>query len=69
MLQIDLNDSLFVLHGQSQASIILRACSHEPGTVNYPGVIIAPGQELRRVHMMVCCPGATSLPRGKFIVI
>ena len=45
-----------------------RACSHEPGTVNYPGVMIAPGQALPRVHMMICCPGAT-LPRGKFIVI
>ena len=44
----------------------LRACSHEPGTVNYPGVMIAPGQELPRVHMMVCCPGAT-LPRVNFI--
>ena len=38
----------------------LRACSHEPGTVNYPGVTIAPGQALPRVHMMVCCPGASS---------
>ena len=44
----------------------LRACSHEPGTVNYPGVMIAPGQVLPRVHMMVCCPGAT-LPRVNFI--
>ena len=41
---------------------ILRACSHEPGTVNYPGVMIAPGQALTRVHMMICCPGSTSLP-------
>ena len=46
----------------------LRACSHEPGTVNYPGVMIAPGQALPRVHMIICCPGSTSLPRGKFIV-
>ena len=44
----------------------LRACSHEPGTVNYPGVMIAPGQALPRVHMMICCPGAT-LPRVNFI--
>ena len=44
----------------------LRACSHEPGTVNYPGVIIAPGQASPRVHMMICCPGAT-LPRVNFI--
>ena len=43
-----------------------RACSHEPGTVNYPGVMIAPGQELPRVHMMIRCPGAT-LPRVNFI--
>ena len=44
----------------------LRACSHEPGAVNYPGVMIAPGQALPRVHMMICCPGAT-LPRVNFI--
>ena len=43
-----------------------RACSHEPGTVNYPGVMIVPGQALPRVHMMICCPGAT-LPRVNFI--
>ena len=50
----------------------LRACSHEPGTVNYPGIMIAPGQALPRVrHMMICCPGeaSTSLPWGKFIFI
>ena len=35
----------------------LRACSHEPGTVNYPEIMIAPGQALPRVHMMICCPG------------
>ena len=45
-----------------------RACSHEPGTVNYPGVMIAPGQELPRVHMMVCCP-RTTLPRVNFIAL
>ena len=43
----------------------LRACSHEPGTVDYPGVMIAPGQALPRVHMIICCPGAT-LPRVNF---
>ena len=41
----------------------LRACSHEPGTVNYPGVMIAPGKALPRVHMMICSPG-TTLPRA-----
>ena len=46
----------------------LRACSHEPGTVNYPEIMIVPGQALLRVHMMLCCPGAT-LPRDKFCVI
>ena len=45
----------------------LRACSHEPRTVNYPGVMIVPGQALPRVHMMICCPGAT-LPLVNFIV-
>ena len=40
----------------------LRACSHEPGG----GVMIAPGQALPRVHMMICCPGAT-LPQVNFI--
>ena len=44
----------------------LRACSHEPRTVNFPGVMIAPGQALPRVHMMICCPGAM-LPRVNFI--
>ena len=44
----------------------LRACSHEPRTVNYPGVMIAPGQELPRIHMMICCPGAM-LPQVNFI--
>ena len=39
---------------------LLRACSHEPGTVNYPGVMIAPGQALPPVHMMISCPGASS---------
>ena len=47
-------------------SVRLRACSHEPGTVNYPGVMTAPGQALPRVHMMICCPGAM-LPRVNFI--
>ena len=50
-------------------TVWFRACSHEPGTVNYPWVMIAPGQALPRVHMMICCPGSTSFPRGKFIVI
>ena len=49
-----------------QNSCILRACSHEPGTVNYPGVIIAPGQAPPHVHMMICWPGAT-LPQVNFI--
>ena len=44
----------------------LRACSHKPGTVNYPGVMFAPGQALPRVHMMICCPG-TTLPPVNFI--
>ena len=34
--------------------------------MNYPGVMIAPGQELPRVQMMIRCPGAT-LPRVNFI--
>ena len=44
----------------------LRACSHEPGTVNYPGVMIAPGQALPRVHMMICCPGASSSSSDRY---
>ena len=39
-----------------------------PGQWIIPGVMIAPGQASPRVHMMICCPGAT-LPRGKFNVI
>ena len=34
----------------------LTACSHEPGTVDYLGVMIAMRQALPRVHMIVCCP-------------
>ena len=37
----------------------VRACSHEPRTVNYPRVMIAPGQVLPHVHMMICCLGAS----------
>ena len=55
-----------MIPGQLIASGQLRACSHEPGTVNYPGVMVAPGQALPRVHMMICCPG-TKLPRVNFI--
>ena len=56
----------------STPSFQLRACSHEPRTVNSPGVMIAPGQALLRVHLMIrCqhCSGTTSLPKGKFNVI
>ena len=57
----------FVIKNSSNhKNLHLRACSHEPGTVNYPGVMIAPGQALPRVHMMICCPGVT-LPRVNFI--
>ena len=49
----------------STAKCPLWACSHECGTVNYPQVMIAPGQALPRVHMIVApgqlhCPGASS---------
>ena len=52
----------------------LRACSHEPRTVNYPGVMIAPGQRYLAFTWWFVVPGqrfpgSTSLPRGKFIVI
>ena len=56
-----------VISVQRKNSLLaLRACSHEPGTVNYPVAIIAQGQALPRVHMMICCPGAM-LPRVNFI--
>ena len=60
------NWSLFARAERSVSKVCLRACSHEPGTVNYPGVMIAQGQALPRVHMMICCPRAT-LPRVNFI--
>ena len=61
------SDELPVLYLRVSSTIKAhRACSHEPGTVNYPGVMIAPGQALPRVHMMICCPWAT-LPRVNFI--
>ena len=49
--------------------ISLRACAHEPGTVNYPGVMIAPGQVLPRVHIMICCPGASSTSSDHYEII
>ena len=48
---------------------LFRACSHEPGTVNYPGVMTAPGQALPRVHMMICCPGASSASSNHYEII
>ena len=42
-----------------------------PGQCSYPGnpgVMIALGQALPRIHMMICCPGAT-LPRVNFIAL
>ena len=39
----------------------------ESGPVHMdPGQLTTPGQALPRVHMMICCPGAT-LPRVNFI--
>ena len=40
---------------------LLRACSHGPGTVNYPRVMIAPGQALSRVHMFLLSRGNVAL--------
>ena len=31
--------------------------------------MIPPGKALPSVHMMICCPGSTSLPQVKFIFI
>ena len=62
------NEKHYSEENNTSENQILRACSHEPGTVNYPGVVIAPGQALPRVHMMICCPGAT-LPRVNFIAL
>ena len=56
----------FISMSRDQNDDLVRACSHETGAVNYPGVMIAPGQALPRVHMMICCPGAT-LPLDNFI--
>ena len=39
---------------------LVRVCSHEPGIVNYPGVMIAIGQVLPSVHMITSCPEAMS---------
>ena len=52
----------------------LRACSHERGAVNFPGVIFAPGQTLPRVHMIIyfpwqLCPGASSAPSDHYELI
>ena len=58
---------------KSQKEYSLRACSHDPGTVNYTGVMLAPGQALPRVRThddllsrgnvapgQLHCPGASS---------
>ena len=67
VLYIFLYDVLFMpLAVFSNSSVSFRACSHEPGTVNFPWVMIAPGQASPCVHMMICCPGAT-LPWVNFI--
>ena len=56
------------MHPPQGFVISIKACSHEPGTVNYPAVMIAPGQVLPHIHMMICCPGAT-LPQVSFIAL
>ena len=61
-----LDNSVIISLKEGDTDTSLRACSHEPGIVNYPEVMIAPGQALPRVHMMICCPGAM-LPRVNFI--
>ena len=49
------NEDIWNFHGSLTLNKgKLRACSHEPGTVYYPGVMIAPGQASPRVHMMIC---------------
>ena len=53
------------LSGKNSITICLRACSHEPWTVNYPGVMIAEGQALPRVHMMICCPRVNFIAPGQ----
>ena len=32
---------------------LLSTCANEPGAVNYPGVMVAQGQILPRVHMII----------------
>ena len=42
---------------------LLRACSHEPGSVNYLGGSDCPGARVTsRSHddLLLCCPGASS---------
>ena len=31
----------------------VSTCSHEPGAVNCPGVMVGPGQVLPRVHIII----------------
>ena len=55
-----------VCNGQLCASAVVRACSHEPGTVNYPGASVTLRSQddlLPRgnlAHGQLHCPGASS---------
>ena len=50
----------------NQKCFTLRACSHEPGTVNSPGLMIAPGQALPLVYIIIYCPGASLSPSDHY---
>ena len=66
---------LFLLLRETGLCCLLMSQSIPTGYISppppaTPGKIIAPGQVLPRVHMIICCPGATtSLPQGNLIVI
>ena len=47
-------NGLFISFGKwNEPNRPLRAFSHEPGTVNYPVVMIATGQALPRIYVMI----------------
>ena len=57
-----------------QTSIIhlIRACSHEPGTVNYPGVMIVPGKHylaFKKVNFITLGASSTLSDHYKIIWI
>ena len=59
-----------LVDAQKNDTMTLRACSHEPGTVKYPGASVTSRSHDDLLSQgNVVALGSTSLPRGKYNVI